>query len=348
LEDAFLSKPENYCLQIERLLVDVTPVVNLIEGPYLEVLRRPAYTAAVANDYTALVTTATAPVVVNNSFTPVNPKTVLDVLYQLDAFCDLHDGLSLIVGADLTISFRLSVAFGDEHYLTLHDEFATLMSLPPYIYAFNKRQSAEVFNDGNTAYVVSFLSDDGAGGLSFNNELFYTEADTATDVVLYTYWIANPGTNDTTVFAWSGPPAGGDNEIESLDTVRGLDQRLSYEVTCTFSSDSKIDVINEAESRKRLIARFPIGDIIDIYNASEVGLYESSTEITERVNMGIEDLTRKNPNTQTLSLHNGEILVVNTDTEVRYLQGRSTKVVPVAFGDSGFFTLMLLFSKRIK
>jgi hypothetical protein len=34
--------------------------------------------------------------------------------------------------------------------------------------------------------------------------------------------------------------------------------------------------------------------------------------------------------------------------EVRYLQGREFKVVPADFGESGFFSMMLLFSKRIK
>ena len=94
------------------------------------------------------------------------------------------------------------------------------------------------------------------------------------------------------------------------------------------------------ESKKRLIARFPIGDSIDTY--------ADETSVSEHVNVGIEDLTRRNPNTQTLNLHNGEILIVNTMIEVRYLQGREFKVVPADFGDSGFFSMMLLFSKRIK
>jgi len=179
------------------------------------------------------------------------------------------------------------------------------------------------------------------------NRLFYTEGDVGTlaggtlDTILEAFF-NDPDVDDYTAYAWGAPPpvGQGPTSVQSAQTLRSLDQRLSYEVTCTFSSDSKIDVLNSAESRKRLVARFPIGDTIETY--------ADTRSVSERVNIGIEDLTRRNPNTQTLNLHNGEILIVNTMIEVRYLQGREIKVVPADFGDSGFFSMMLLFSKRIK
>jgi hypothetical protein len=176
------------------------------------------------------------------------------------------------------------------------------------------------------------------------NRLFYTfeDVNNYNDVELGYYWYFNDQTDEYTVLAWSiqSVPGQGPSAVESAQTVRSLDQRLSYEVTCTFSSDSKVDILNMYESRKRLIARFPIGDSIETYADAQT--------VSEQVNVGIEDLTRRNPNTQTLNLHNGEILIVNTMIEVRYLQGKVIKVVPADFGESGFFSMMLLFSKRIK
>ena len=96
---------------------------------------------------------------------------------------------------------------------------------------------------------------------------------------------------------------------------------------------------------RRLLARFPIGDVLEDYTTV------SSNEdysLTEKINVGISDITRSNPNTQTLNLHQGEIQNVNTDIIVRYLEDKKMKRVPAEFGDTGFFTLGLLFSKRIK
>ena len=337
LESEFLTKPENYTLQIEHLLVDITPTINLIEGSYLEVLRRPTYDETVSGNYNALLTPATMPAVVNKDFAPVNPKTVLDVLTQLHVFTKLHYGLDVKLNTDLSIKFTLEVDFGDAYYLKLNPQFATLMELPEYIYAFNRRNRVDaVWTDYDTEYVVS--------AFGMPNRLFYTfeDVNNYNDVELGYYWYFNDQTDEYTVLAWSiqSVPGQGPSAVESAQTVRSLDQRLSYEVTCTFSSDSKVDILNMYESRKRLIARFPIGDSIETYADAQT--------VSEQVNVGIEDLTRRNPNTQTLNLHNGEILIVNTMIEVRYLQGKVIKVVPADFGESGFFSMMLLFSKRIK
>lgn len=41
LQSVFLDKPENYTLQIEKFIVDTTPTINRIEGPYFQILERP-------------------------------------------------------------------------------------------------------------------------------------------------------------------------------------------------------------------------------------------------------------------------------------------------------------------
>ena len=127
--------------------------------------------------------------------------------------------------------------------------------------------------------------------------------------------------------------------------MQRLDTRLEYDITSTIHTDSKIEVFNGSESRKRIIARFPIGEIIDTFDSSSRGTKKGISEI---VNVGLEDLTRSNPDTQTLMLMNGEILILNTKIECRYMHNKTIVTKPADFSGPGFFYLQLLFSKRLK
>jgi hypothetical protein len=172
--------------------------------------------------------------------------------------------------------------------------------------------------------------------------LFYGDEDAAADVEIFQKLLFV----DEPVFAQSADPAGlPDVLIQSLDTLRSLDTRLSYDVYCTFPSDSKIEILQGKGNYKRLTARFPIGDILSDFTSVSSN---SNYSLKEKINVGVTDITRSNPNTQTLNLHQGEIQNVSTDITVRYLQNKKMILVPAEFGDTGFFTLGLLFSKRIK
>ena len=70
--------------------------------------------------------------------------------------------------------------------------------------------------------------------------------------------------------------------------------------------------------------------------------------VSEVVNVGLEDLTRKNPDSQILNLGNGEVLVLNTKIECRYMQDQKIVTKPADFVHNGFFFLQLLFSKRLR
>ncbi len=78
LESEFLTKPENYTHQLEHLVLDITPKINLIEGPYLEVLRRPTHDQAEEDEEDELLDitdVAQLPLIANKDFSPTNPKT---------------------------------------------------------------------------------------------------------------------------------------------------------------------------------------------------------------------------------------------------------------------------------
>ena len=123
--------------------------------------------------------------------------------------------------------------------------------------------------------------------------------------------------------------------------VTKLDTRLSLDATSTIGSDSKIIILDEAERQKKLVGRFPIGEAITNYN-------EGTDEISQIINVGLEDMCRNNPDTQTINLHTGDILVVNTSIEARYLEDGKIVIQDANFEQSGFFYLQLLFTKRLK
>lgn len=123
--------------------------------------------------------------------------------------------------------------------------------------------------------------------------------------------------------------------------VTMLDTRLSLDATSTIGSDSKIIILDEAEQQKKLVGRFPIGEAITNYN-------EGGDEVSQIINVGLEDMCRNNPDTQTINLHTGDILVVNTSIEARYLEDGKIIVQDANFEQSGFFYLQMLFTKRLK
>ena len=343
LQSVFLDKPENYTLQLERLIVDITPNINLIQGPYFSVLRRPSYQNASGGDYDGFFDVDDMPDLVFRYFTPVAPKSILDVFTQLNAFCALHDGLDVTISQDYKISFRLTQVWGDSHYLKLNPVFAELIQLPEYIYFFRRHNRIDnpEFTDGDDIEtVVSVLVEYGNDYIQ-NNRLFYVDADTDEDFHIDNQMLLAMDP----FFAQSAEPElNVVASIESLDTLKSLDTRLSYEVNCTLPSDSKLDILGRDPSLKRITARFPIRDTIQEYNT----FHTYGFELSEVINVGIEDVCRKNPNTQTLNLHQGEVRLIRTDIFVRYLESKKITLVPADFGDTGFFSLMLLFTKRIK
>ena len=342
LQSVFLEKTENYTLQIQKLVINTTPTINLIKGAYFEIFRRPTFdiTGAISNQdddgYIDPVLT----------FTPIEPKTVLDVFTQMDFFCRQIDlGLEVTLFADYKIAFRMTQNFGDAYYLKLNKQFADLVLLPEYIYTFRRLNRLEpAFIDANIQLVVSHLQQLG-NGYTQDNRLFYDEVDEANDVIISTRLIF---ADYNEIFAVSAEPIDGDAFypwIVSLDTIRSLDTRVSWDLVCSLPSDSKYECLQSKGNLKRVTARFPVGDMIQ---SSNVWRSSGGFEITESVHIGIEDVCRGNPDTQTLNLHTGEIRTINSELLVRYMDNKTIKTVPAVMGSTGFWSALLLFSKRIK
>ena len=316
----FLKKAENYTLQIERFVVNIAPQINSVTEPYFEIFARPDEN--IANLRTVADMAAASAALPHRVFSPINPKSIIDVAIALKDFCSLHIGLDVVIDSNYELGIIMDGAFGASKYLKINPVIARLLQLPQYIYHF-------LDNDGVTRLGNDRLTD--------TPDLFYTTAELA--AAPHNLAPANVAAN--TFFRIHNAAIIADDEQFQTGPITKLDTRLSLDVVSTIGTDSKIVVLNQQERRRKLIGRFAIGDNHDVFA-------DNNNEITEVINVGLEDLTRGNPDTQTLNLHPGDVYVVNTAIEIRYLEDGEIKIKDANFEQSGFFYLQLLFSKRLK
>lgn len=111
----FLKKAENYTMQIEKFVVNITPVINTITDPYIEIFARP--NVGVAGYRTVTQEEANSDFIANRTFQPDNPKSTLDIIFEIKRFCDLHAGLTLKINANQELQLEMSPLFGSTKYL---------------------------------------------------------------------------------------------------------------------------------------------------------------------------------------------------------------------------------------
>jgi hypothetical protein len=326
LESEFLTKTENYTMQIERFVINTTPVVNLIDTPYLTIHNLPVLDDAQLID----VDDQKDGLIEHGSFTPNNPKTVLEIFYQLNEFVKNHTGLDVKYEPGFEIRFTLNRVFGQRYYLKLNQQFADLIGLSKYVFFF---KTYGVAGDAVSVYPQTATS---------LNQLFYTHEELLlADAVLYADTDSESILKPVSTTALTDP-----RTFRSKFSLKALDTRLEYDVLCTVNTDSKVEALDGVEGIKKIVARFPVGELITRYDV--LNLDQNDNRISEICNVGLEDLARKNPDSQTLLLGNGEILVLNTRIECRYMENKTIVTKPADFSSNGFFYLQLLFSKRLK
>ena len=319
----FLKKAESYTMQIESFIVNITPQINTITGSYMEIFKRP--TNGETNDYTQMTIATKAAetaAIPNRLFQPVNPKSSLDILLALKIFCDYHNGLSVSVDASHKVTIALTAAFGKEYYVKVDSYVAELLQLPEYLYNFEDLLGVVRKGVNDQEYPDLFYSPDELAALNVVDT-------SANNTIRIQSNIENVGLEDT---------------ANITAPLNRLDTRLSLDVVSTIANDSKIILLDGIERRKKLIARFPIKEAITNFNE-----YLNDTVIVSQIiNVGLEDMARNSSETQITNLHTGDILVVNTFIEARYLERGVIVTQDADFEKSGFFYLQMLFSKRIK
>ena len=131
-------------------------------------------------------------------------------------------------------------------------------------------------------------------------------------------------------------------------SLRNIDTRMTLDVTCTFPASSKISSVNGVEQREYVLARFWLNDVKKletICKFTDEG-FSSVSKLREFSALGLEDLTRGNPNTESNFLLPGSIRLVKLKLETRYHENGQIVVKPTEVG-SGFWTLKLLFTKKV-
>jgi hypothetical protein len=247
-------------------------------------------------------------------FLPVNCKTTTELARQLSVFCDSQDGLSVKLNMDFTIQFDLVTAtFGDNFYLELSDTFSGLCGLTKFIH---------FFYAGAPVVVAP--------------SLFMTEAQHPANFQ-ENYWFIQP-------LAPAAPQA--NQNFVSDYSLSNLDTRISMDVTMTVPHPSLMEIVDGKESRVKVLARFPLKDFQDTFveASGEYGTYT----VRETINLGIEDMTRGNPDTHSTLFLPGEFHHANVVVETRYMENKTFKRVPTDFGTHGFWSLKLLLAKKVK
>jgi hypothetical protein len=275
---------------------------------------------------------------------PTNVKTALELVRQMMVFAEQHVGLDITLLEDNTILITLNQVFGARFYIKVGTETQKLLGLRKYLYYFKYDNPAYVGNN------VEFF-------IAVNDQ-----PDPDTSVSLFVVGAA--GAPDK-FFVFQGseefdPPGPADDPDESDDPGDGfdleytyktdnpvgcLDTRLSLDVEASLPISTQPRILNGVETHDYLLGRFPIRDYIDRHVS-----YTDQDEysVTETVNLGLEDLCRKNPNTITNYCLPGEIVIINIKIVTRYLENKKIKTVDTDYSNGGYWSLKLLFSKKQK
>jgi hypothetical protein len=221
---------------------------------------------------------------------------------------------------DFTIVFRMSDDFGDDYYLELSDTFSNLCGLPSFIHFFYTGAPAAI------------------SGSVFMNQEQFTAA----------YGVPPPAFRENYYFIEPVDPAAGLANYEFISdySLNNLDTRVSMDVTMTVPHPSIPEIVNGKETRVKVLARFPLKDFQDTFVEAS-GDYGTYT-VRETVNLGVEDMTRGNPDTHSTLFLPGEFHHANVVVETRYMENKTFKRVPTDFGTHGFWSLKLLLAKKVK
>jgi hypothetical protein len=317
LLEPLIKQGENYVCQVERFVTNLNNPINNIDKALVTVLRKPAVGVAAAtlvdmnaaHGYTA--------------FIAKNVFTVTELARQLHEFCNGFDGLTLTINPNFSISIKMNAAFGDQFWVLLNNDFASLVGLSKYLFYFRATVG-------------------GVSQLVTNEGLLWLAVDELVGIDPV-FQIANfhfrPG-----LARIAGDPA--THTFVSGDTIFNLDTRQFLDVTFSMSHVPRVAVLDGESEARKVLARFPLKDFT---KKQHVFLNDfDSYGVRETTNLGLVDLCQKNPDVHTTMLLPGMIQHANVRIETVYLEGGKFVTVPTDFGSHGFWSLKLILAKRTK
>ena len=312
LIEPIVKQAENYVIHIQRFITNIMPAINQLPNPIFTVLHHSELEADGSPDTFTDLADAKANGPPTKEFSITNQRTVTDIVRALVEFSKTVDGLDVYINADYSLRIMLSQSFGLTSYVKVDPVYAKLLGLPEYLSYFR-----DFVLDADTPTVLAYGAD-----------IYDAELDV----------FANPRKFE------AGDPA---NHVYETDRSLILcDTRQYLDITFTAPHFSQISVINGAEERRKLLARFPLRDHVTTQHVSYNAW--NTFAVRETLTLGLTDLCKNNPNVHTALMLPGEIQHANVRIETTYLEGGKWVTVPTDFGTQGFWSLKLLLTKKIK
>ena len=324
LIEPILKQAQNYVVQVQRFVTNFTPPINTLTEPMF-IIREKGY---MQGDNVVWLTTKAESIARGEiKFTPTNVRTITELIRQalvffrdLDAFATFYITPEFIGLIQMRTEFYL-------HYIEVGETYQKLLGLPQYISYFRGKETYDPANPlAGSSTIQStrvFRSGDEIADDEKNEEDYYfrpTEEFREGDLAVFTRSCDN--------------------------TMLLCDTRQYIDITFTMPHISQLCILNGVEQRKKLLARFPVRDFEDTEHVSKADHRKYS--VRENVTLGLEDLCKNNPNAHSMLLLPGEVQHANVRIETTFLENQEFKTSPAAFGPSGFWSLKLLLTKKVK
>lgn len=349
LKEDFLTKSENYVLNVTDFVTSTSPPLNEIDEPYFRIMSRGEYHETLAQAELRL------PSFLDNvnvrEFRPKNYRTWMELARQMnDWFANLTDlflaGTNnagknedgdddfavfyLTSEGKLRIKLSPDFTFGDDFWNDRNGEDGKPDHLGFYIDVGEKTQAVLGLNK----YI--FQVNDGDDN--------FTDLDGLENLLVEVNGVLEFSNHNRAVV---------DTLVRfSKKTISNFDQRLSIDIYSTFPLKSKILTENGKEEHEHILFRLPFDEqhsfqtkmsYSQISNQIPNGM---GSNIEEDVDIGLTNLCDKHPTVLHQLLLGGVIRSVQLKIMIRYIDTEKIYERDIDFAN-GFWYIRLLFVKKV-
>ena len=234
------------------------------------------------------------------------------------------DGLSVTLSSDLRLIFELGREFTQNFYIDISDYASDIIGLPK-----------QIFHVQNQA------------GQNLTSSLANPTINLG-QVLGVTLW------NDPENIVPNRYVIEGDflKRIQSEESIKNFDERMSIDVVSTFPISRKMCVFNGETTQEYLLGRFDFSGFRDFkvtnfYPINATQFDNPNTEITENHHVSAFNLTQGYPDYESNQFINGPVQSVNFRVFCRYIDEKKRITRNLLDLHDGFFQLRCLFTKKI-
>ena len=316
LSEELIKKSDNYVIQVPRFITNTCPNLNIIDEIMLEILPRGHHNENLAQ------ADARLPVWLQldslRQFQPSGYKSWSELARLMSKFfkklCTLSGDDDLIVFSLLdngTFKLTFSATFCDAFYIKVGPQTQLKTGFPEYIFQI---------------------------ALTIGVTTLYTHV----DGLDYLFTVALGVVSFTDIQDTVPLPV----SFISTFSLNKFDDRLSIDCNCTLPISSKIVVLDGNERRDFILCRFPFVDLHEVHSeVTSDDMFTRKQVVEERIDLGLTDFTRNNPDTVAVMMLPGYIQVMDILLQVRYFSNGKIVTQNMDFSN-GFFDFKLILSKK--